>query len=423
MSTPAPHFGQHFDVIVIGGGSAGMFAAGTAAQNGKRALLIEKNKVLGKKLSITGGGRCNITNAEEDVRKLLSNYSDAAKFLFSPFSQFGVQDTFDFFESQGLPLVVEGGKRAFPHTHSAPDVVATLKRFATSNGVTLKTGVKVQGFIMHEGRIAGVQTNHESCSGDSFILATGGSSHKHTGSTGEGVEWLGDLGHTVHKPNPDIVPLKVDEKWVKDLSGTALPFMKITFTDLHNSKKLRFSRTGRLLFTHFGLSGPLILNAAHEVKRILRHGPVRAYIDLYPDTEVGTLRNRLLELLNVNKNKTLRNVLREFVPSGMQSAITSLLLPQGTAEKKVHSVTQEERHAIVDLLKALPLTVIDTMGYEWAVVSDGGVELTEIDMKTMRSRFHENLFFTGDVLNISRPSGGYSLQLCWTTGYVAGKHA
>jgi len=422
MSTPAPHIGAHYDVIVIGGGASGMFAAGMAAQNGKRVLLLEKNKELGKKLAITGGGRCNITNAENDERKLLSHYGDAAKFLYSPFSQFGVRDTFAFFEGQGLPLVVEAGKRAFPETQSAPDVVATLKRFMTKNGVTLKTGYKVKGFVTHEGKIVGIETNKESFSGESFILATGGSSHAHTGSTGEGVEWLRSLGHTVHKPNPNIVPLKVEEKWVKDLSGTALPFMKITFTDLNNSKKLQFSKTGRLLFTHFGLTGPLILNAANEVKRLLKNGPVRAYIDLYPDTEAGTVRNRVLEVFTVNKNKALRNVLREFAPARMGNAIASLL-PQELREKKVHSVSKEERQHIADLLKALPLTVIDTMGYDWAVVSDGGVELSEIEMKTMRSKVHDNLFFTGDVLNISRPSGGYSLQLCWTTGFVAGKNA
>lgn len=420
MST-SPHISAHFDVIVIGGGASGMFAAGVAAEKGKRVLLLEKNKELGKKLSITGGGRCNITNAEKDVRKLLAHYGDAAKFLFSPFSQFGVEETFAFFESHNLPLIVEKGKRAFPETQSAPDVTATLKQNLTQHRVTLKTGVKVHGFIVEDEKIVGVHTNKEAYAADSYILATGGSSHSSTGSTGEGVEWLRELGHTVHKPNPDIVPLKVEDQWVKDLKGTSLSFMKITFTDLHNSKKLRFSKTGRLLFTHFGLSGPLILNAAHEVKKILRHGPVRAYIDLYPDTEVGTLRNRVMEAFAINKNKALRNVLKDFLPAGMASSIMSLL-PTALREQKVHSVTKEERHALVDLLKGLPLVVTDTMGYEWAVVSDGGVDLSEIDTKTMRSKLHDNLYVTGDVLNVTRPSGGYSLQLCWTTGYIAGKN-
>lgn len=396
-----------------------MMAAGRAAQNGKRVALIEKNKELGKKLSITGGGRCNITNAEFDTRKLMVNYGEAAKFLYSPFSQFGVQSTFDFFAGLGLPLVVEGGKRAFPETHSAPDVTATLKKYTTQNGVTLKTGLKAQGFIFHEGKIVGLQTNKESFSADSFILATGGLSHQQTGSTGEGIEWIKDLGHTVYKPSPDIVPLKVDEQWVKDLSGTILPFMKITFTDLNNSKKLQFSRTGRLLFTHFGLTGPLILNAAHDVKQILKHGLVRAYIDLYPDTEVGTLRNRVIETFSLHKNKELRNILKEFVPAGMHTGIAAQL-PKELAEKRVHSITKEERNALVDRLKAMPLTIVGTMGYDWAVVSDGGVDLMEVDTKTMRSVKHDNLYFTGDVLNINRPSGGYGLQLCWTTGWVAG---
>lgn len=422
MSTLRTKTGPHYEVIVIGGGASGMMAAGVAATQGKRVLLIEKNKELGKKLSITGGGRCNITNAEKDVRKLLSHYGDAAKFLFSPFSQFGVKETFEFFEKLGLPLVIEGGKRAFPEVQSAPEVTATLKRFSTKNGVTLKTGVKVQGFIIEEEKLVGITTNDGDFFGDSFILATGGSSHKHTGSTGEGVGWLSELGHTVHKANPNIVPLKVEDKWVKSLSGTVLPFMKITFTDLHNSKKVGFSKTGRLMFTHFGLTGPLILNSAHQVKLMLKHGPVRAYIDLYPDTEVGTLRNRLLEAFTINKNKALRNVLKDFLPAGMPAAV-SLMLTDALREKKVHSVTKEERYMLVDLLKGLPMVITDTMGYEWAVVSDGGVELSEIDMKTMRSKIHSNLYFTGDVLNVTRPSGGYSLQLCWTTGWVAGKNA
>jgi predicted Rossmann fold flavoprotein len=422
MSTQSEHIGAHFDVIVIGGGASGMMAAGKAAERSKRVLLIEKNKELGKKLSITGGGRCNITNAEYDVRKLLAHFGDASKFLFSPFSQFGVKETFSFFESKGLPLVVESGKRAFPETQKAPDVTLLLKNYLTKNGVTLKLGYKAQGFIEKDGKIIGLETNKESFSADSFVLATGGSSHKETGSTGEGIEWLSQLGHTVHKPNPDIVPLKAEDKWVKELSGTALSFMKITFTDLHNSKKLQFSKTGRILFTHFGLSGPLILNSAHEVKQILKHGPVRAYIDLSPDVEVGTLRNRVLENFTINKNKMLRSVLKDFVPAGMHAAVASLL-PQELRDKKVHSITKEERHMLVDLLKAMPMVITGTMGYEHAVVSDGGIELSEIDTKTMRSKVHPNLFFTGDVLNISRPSGGYSLQLCWTTGWVAGSNA
>jgi predicted Rossmann fold flavoprotein len=398
-----------------------MFAAGRAAERGKRVLVIEKNKELGKKLSITGGGRCNITNAEDNVRKLLSHYGDASKFLFSPFSQFGVKETFSFFENKGMPLIVEPGKRAFPECQSAPEVTALLKNFMTKNGVTLKLGYKAVGFVQEKGKIVGVETNKESFSADTFILATGGSSHKETGSTGEGLEWLSTLGHTVHKPDPDIVPLKVDDAWVRKLSGTALSFMKITFTDLNDSKKLRFSKTGRLLFTHFGLSGPLILNSAHEVKRLLKNGHVRAYIDLYPDTEVGTLRNRVLESFTINKNKALRNVLKDFAPAGMIDAI-SYLLPTEIREKKVHSVTKDERYGLVDLMKAMPLMVSGTMGYEWAVVSDGGVELAEVDTKTMRSKKQENLFFTGDVLNVSRPSGGYSLQLCWTTGWIAGSN-
>ena len=227
MSISPASSGTIYDVVVIGGGASGMFAALRSAEQGKRVILIEKNKELGKKLSITGGGRCNITNAEFDTRALLAHYGEASKFLFSPFSQFGVQDTFDFFTKRGMPLVVEGGKRAFPETQSAPSVTLLLKTLLSKNGVTLKTGYKVQGFIQDEdGKIIGVQTNKEVFTAKSYILATGGSSHQHTGSTGEGINWLREIGHTVYTPNPNIVPLKVADQWVKELSGITLPFMK-----------------------------------------------------------------------------------------------------------------------------------------------------------------------------------------------------
>ena len=408
-----------YDVIVIGGGPAGMMSAGKAASRGKRVLLVEKNKELGKKLSITGGGRCNITNAEDDVRELLSHYGDAQDFLFSPFSQFSVKDTFEFFESRGLPLIVEARKRAFPETQSAPDVTQTMRRYVTENNVTLHTGTRTDGFVVKAGRIVGVKTNKGEYFANAFILATGGMSREETGSTGEGIEWLKGIGHTTHEPNPDIVPLQVEEDWVHELSGTTLSFMKVTFTDARDNKKTRFSRTGKLLFTHFGLSGPLILNSAHEVKKLLKEGDVTATIDLFPDTEVGTVRRRVLGAFDVHKNKLVRNVLPEVTPEGMTKALLALL-PEELSEKKVHSVSKDERNLIADLMKGMPCTVTDIMGYDWAVVSDGGADLKEIDTRTMRSKIHDNLYVTGDALNISRPSGGYSLQLCWTTGFVAG---
>jgi predicted Rossmann fold flavoprotein len=294
-----------------------------------------------------------------------------------------------------------------------------MKRFASGSGSTISTGVRVKGFILEDGVIKGVKTTEGNIHADTFVLATGGVSHKVTGASGEGVLWLKKLGHTTHDPNPDIVPLKVEEKWVKKLSGTSLSFMKITFGVDRAKKAGRFSRVGKILFTHFGISGPLILNSAHEVKKLLTDGPVNAVIDMYPDTELGTLRNRILELFNINKNKMLKNILSEIVPDGMSDTVLSLL-PQELSERKVHSVGKSERHALADILKAIPLTVTGTMGYDWAVVSDGGVDLTEVDTKTMRSKIYKNLFLTGDVLHISRPSGGYSLQLCWTTGWVAG---
>lgn len=417
---------EQYDVIVIGGGASGMMAAGRAAERGLRVLLLEKNKQLGKKLSITGGGRCNILNAETDVHTLLAHYGDAAKFLYSPFAQHGMHDSRTFFEKQGLPIVVEARKRAFPASQSAPDVTATLERYMRSQGVIIKTNAKVKEFVITDGKITGIATTKTTYIAHSYILATGGVSHAETGSTGDGFRWLTTLGHTVHAANPDIVPLIAAEDWVRKLSGTTLSFMKITFAvdrpKATSTRLGKFSRTGKILFTHFGISGPLILNAARDVKKLLARAPVATEIDLYPDTELGTVRNRVLELFQQHKNKTLKNVLKELTPAGMSDALIALL-PPALANRKVHSVTKEERHLIADLLKGLPLTITDTMGMDWAVISDGGVSLTEVDTKTMRSKLHKNLFLTGDVLHVNRPSGGFSLQLCWTTGWVAGNAA
>jgi len=410
---------QMYDVIVIGGGPSGIMAAGRAAERGKNVLLLEKNKNLGEKLKISGGGRCNITNAEEDARLFLKHYGNAEQFLYSIFAQFSNKDTFTFFEKLGLPLVVQARKRAFPETEKSIDVFNVLEHYMKAGNVTVRTNSPVDRIVAADGIIQGVQVDKQLCTATSYILATGGVSHAETGSTGDGFNWLKTLGHSVADPTPSIVPLAVKEPWVKSLSGTSLSFMKITFS-VEGKKK--FSKTGKLLFTHFGLSGPLILNSAGKVGDLLQEGKVAATIDAYPDTDHGALEQKIIAIFDANKNKLLKNIFDLVVPHGMIEAVFSLL-PTIDRETKVHSVTKEQRKALVDILKALPMTITGLMGFDRAVVADGGILLTEMDMKTMRSKLYANLFITGDLLHITRPSGGFSLQLCWTTGFVAGSNA
>ncbi|MEK7094228.1 MAG: NAD(P)/FAD-dependent oxidoreductase [Patescibacteria group bacterium] len=410
---------MHYDVIVIGGGASGMMAAGRAAERGKRVLLLEKNPELGAKLKITGGGRCNITNAEEDERLLLEHYGDAKPFLHSPFSQFGVVNTFSFFESRHLPIIVQARKRAFPKSERAVDVVKTLKDYLKKGNVTVRTKANVEKIKATDNQIASIMVNGENLTASSYILATGGKSHPETGSTGDGFSWLKKIGHTVKDPTPSIVPLAVQDKWIKKLSGITLSNIRISFF-LEGKRKI--SLKGSVLCTHFGLSGPLILNTAATVSDLLHEGAVTAEIDAYPEESIGSLDKRITAFFETDKNKTLKNVWKEIAPAGTAQALLSLL-ENINPDIKVHSITKEERRRIVDLLKALPVTITGLMGYDRAVVADGGLALAEVDMKTMRSKKYENLYVTGDLLHISRPSGGYSLQLCWTTGYVAGSNA
>ncbi len=413
-----------YDVIVIGGGASGMMAAGRAGELGKRVLLLEKNKKLGEKLKISGGGRCNITNAEYDTRELLKHYGKTEQFLYSAFSQFGVKDTFGFFEKKGLPLVIQARKRAFPHTEKAFDVFATLEKYIRAGKVTVENNSPVTKINIEAGKIISVMSGKKEYKAGSYILATGGVSHPETGSTGDGFGWLKNLGHSVSDPTPTIVPLAVSDKWIKELAGVSLSFMKITFfIDDGIQRKKAFFKKGKVLFTHFGLSGPLILNSASQVADLLHNGTVTATIDAFPDTDLGALEKKIISVFDKNKNKMLKNIFGDIAPHGTTLAILSLLKEQVNPDTKVHSVTKEQRKLIVNLLKALPVTITGLMGYDRAVVADGGVALSEIDTKTMRSKKIENLFVTGDLLHINRPSGGYSLQLCWTTGYVAGSNA
>ncbi len=409
-------YNSQFDLVVIGGGASGMMAAGVAASAGKKVAILEKNKFLGEKLKITGGGRCNVTNAEDDLRTFLENYGKAKDFLFSPFMLFGVQDTFNFFQSRGLELVVQARNRVFPKSEKALDVFKVLENELSKYNVLVKTGVKVQKINHLEDEITSVETTQGTFQAKSYILATGGVSHPETGSTGDGFNWLTDLGHTVKAPTPTIVPLAAADEWIKVLAGVSLSFMKITFL-LDGTRQ--FSKTGKVLFTHFGLSGPLILNSAAQVHELLQNGEVTAMIDAFPDTDLGAMDDKVVKIFDNNKNKSLKNTLKEIVPHGTVKGI-EILLNGINLETPVHSITKDERKRIVNLLKALPVTITGLMGNDRAVAADGGVILEEIDMKTMKSKLFKNLYVTGDLLHINRPSGGYSLQLCWTTGYVAG---
>ena len=407
---------EKYDLIVIGGGASGMIASGRAAALGKRVLLIEKNRFLGAKLKITGGGRCNITNATYDTRLMLSNYGEAADFLFSPFSVFGVKDTFEFFEFLGLPLVVQANNRAFPNTENALDVVRVLTNYMQKGKVEIKLDSAVEQILQAKGEITGILAGGKEYFAKNYILATGGASHPETGSTGDGFSWLRNLGHTVKAPTPTIVPLNTKEEWNHILSGNSLVDGKITF---YLDDKKQFAKKGKILFTHFGLSGPLILNSASEVGDLLQAGAVTGKIDCYPTEDIGTLDKVIVKTFESHKNKSLKNTLKEIVPAGMAPGIASLLKDLNL-DIKVNSITKEERRKIVFILKNLPITVTGLGGFDRAVVADGGVLLSEIDTKTMRSKLISNLFVTGDLLHINRPSGGYSLQLCWTTGFVAG---
>ncbi len=408
-----------YDVLIIGGGASGMMAAITAAEQGARVLVIEKNKRLGEKLRITGGGRCNIYNAEEDVRILLKHYGTAEKFLYSAFSVFGVAETREFFDSIKLPTKVEARKRAFPESEKAVDVVHALTNRMHRLGVQVLPKTTVTNIELEDGHIRAVMCGSVAYTAGAYILATGGTSRPETGSTGDGFAWLSKFGHTTKDPTPTITPIAIREDWLKAASGISVP---VSITFYANGEKA-FKLDGDVLCTHFGLSGPLILNNAYRVADLLQAGDVTATIDFFPLLQAHELDKKLQAILNENGAKLLKNTFAQCVPAGMAPALKQQLSAVVDFETKCSEVSKTTRQHIVNALKQSMITVEKLMGFERAVVADGGVELKEIDTRTMRSNKISNLYITGDLLNINRPSGGYSLQLCWTTGYLAGKHA
>lgn len=409
---------EKFDVAVIGGGPAGMMAAGRAAELGAKVVLVEKNQSLGKKLLMTGGGRCNFTNAGDSDQEFIKKIGNRGKFLFSSLAGFGPKEAIDFFEARCLPTKIEKNGRVFPVTDKAQDVLAVLQRYLKKNKVKIFYGQEVVNFETEAGKIKSIKLKDGRIYADKFILCTGGKSYPLTGSTGMGYTWAQTLGHQVICPAPALVSLKTKETWSRKLQGLSLDQAVISV--FQNNKK-QVAVAGEILFTHFGLSGPAIINLSKRIGELLAGGEVFIVIDFMPGINIFELDKKLQQDFKTNINKDLKNYLPKLLSQKLADEI--IILSGIEPKRKLNFVTQEERGRIINLLKGLRLTVTGLLGFDQAMVTSGGVDLKEIDSKTMRSKIVSNLFLAGEIIDLDGPTGGYNLQICWSTGYAAGTHA
>jgi len=402
-------------VCVIGGGPAGMMSAGKSAENGADVILVEKNNRLGVKLLITGKGRCNITNAENNPRNLTEKFGVNGKFMFSALSRFSVEDVINFFESRGLKTKVERGARIFPDTDKSQDVLEVLKDYLIENKVKVLLNSEVKSIIGKKKIEKIVLTNGKEIIADEYIICTGGKSYPETGSNGAIFNLLKKLGHQIVKLAPALVPIICPEKFVKDLEGLSLKNVDISIWQ-NNKKKI--SRFGEAIFTNVGLSGPIILDMSKEVGQILEQGATQLKIDFKPALTEIELDKRIQKDWQTFTNKDFKNSLDSLLPQKLIPVI--IKLSNIDPNKKVNSITKEERKTLLKLLKALELNIINLDGFDKAIITTGGVKLTEVDPKTMRSKIVSNLFLAGEVLDLDGPTGGYNLQVAWSTGFVAG---
>ncbi len=417
-------------VIVIGGGAAGMMAALSAAEKGSKVCLLEKNEKLGKKLFITGKGRCNVTNAA-DMETLFENVCTNEKFLYSAFYQYGNQAVMDFFEKAGCPLKIERGDRVFPVSDHSSDIIGALSRELKKRGVEILLHTQVRELMVEEKPIEGEDgcgpsgekvfravrlSDNSVLYGDSCIVCTGGISYPATGSTGDGYRFAQDTGHRLVECRPALVPLETEESWCKHLMGLSLRNVAVR---LVCGKKELYQGFGEMLFTHFGVSGPLIISASsYYVKRKSDKESARLYIDLKPALDREQLDKRLLRDFEENKNKQFKNSLGALFPAKL---IPVMIWLSGIhPDKKVNEITKEERRAFAALIKALPLTVTGTRSFAEAIITQGGVSVKDVNPSTMESKKVKNLYFAGEVLDLDAMTGGFNLQIAWSTGYLAG---
>lgn len=402
-------------VIVIGGGPAGIMAAGIAAGRGRDVILLEKNSKLGKKLLISGKGRCNITN-DTDVEGLIENTPGNGNFLYSAFYTFSNQDLIDFFNQKGLRTKVERGGRVFPESDSSRDVLNTLMDFLKSNGVKINTEATVTEILAQDNKVTGVRLSDGSIiEAESVILAVGGMSYPGTGSTGDGYDMVRKLGHTVTPLKPSLVPLITQEEWIKDLQGLSLKNVSVSFRN-RNGKEI-YNDFGEMIFTHFGVSGPVILSASrHLLSYDFKN--IEMSLDLKPALTLEKLDERVQRDFDKYSRKQYKNSLDDLLPQKFIPVIIEL--SEINPEKPVHQITKEERKRLVTLLKSLKITVIGARPIKEAIVTAGGVKTSEINPSTMESKKIGGLFMAGEVIDVDAYTGGFNLTIAFSTGYLAG---
>ncbi len=401
-------------VVVVGGGAAGMMASIKASQRGNKVVLVEKNARLGKKVFITGKGRCNVTTNKE-IDEIISNIKGNGNFMYSALYTFSNIDLVKMIEDKGVRLKVERGDRVFPESDKSSDIIKCFEKYIEENNVKVIFNTSVVDIVLENNIIIGVKTNSgDFYQCDSVILATGGKSYPLTGSTGDGYKLAKKLGHTITDLRPSLIPLVTREPWVRDLMGLSLKNVEINVK--HGNKPI-YKEFGEMLFTHFGISGPIVLSASRGVTDFLP-GEVEVYIDLKPALDYGELDRRILKDFEKFKNKLFKNSLEELLPQKLIPVVVDL---SGiNPEKPVNSITKEERQLLARIIKEFKVTAVGTRPIEEAIVTRGGVSVKEVDPTTMESKIIKNLHIVGELLDVDALTGGFNLQIAFSTGYCAG---
>lgn len=402
-------------VIVIGGGAAGMMAAIGAAYNGNTVELLEKNDRLGKKIFITGKGRCNITNAS-DIQNHFANIMRNSKFLYSAYNNFSYEDICNMIESAGVKTKIERGNRVFPESDKSSDVIWALSKMMKDVGVNVHLNKNVTDVLSDASGVIVKCFDGKDFMGYKCIIATGGLSYPSTGSTGDGYKFAKNMGHTIEETYPSLVPFNIKEEYCKRLQGLSLKNVTLTIKD--ENGKVPYSEMGEMLFTHFGISGPLVLSASAYLSDTLKKHQYVGYIDLKPALDEEMLDKRILKDFQDGINKNFNNAIEKLLPKKMIPVIIELA--KINPYKKVHEITKEERENLVKIIKNLPVHILGTRGYNEAIITKGGISIKEINPKTMESKIMPNIYFVGEVLDLDAMTGGYNLQIAWSTGYLAG---